>query len=82
MSSNEDSADYEALSRQGTGSHDEIGGFKIVVYPFDRYEIKIRLSSSNEFLGIEEVKLNQEFLAHRQRITPSGYHDVDHLYED
>ena len=63
-----------------TGSHEEFDEFKIITYPFGKYEIKVKLSLANQFIGIVEVKINKTFLSHKQKITSKGYHDVDEFY--
>lgn len=76
--------DYEELKKQGTGSHDLLADSRIVEVPFDKYTIKVRLSPTNEFLGIEEVKVNKEFLSYSQQLTilkSQGYHDVEDYYQ-
>ena len=74
--------DYDKLKNRGTGSHDEPDDYKIIPYTFDKYQIKIKLTPSNEFIGIIEVKINKEFLSYKQKITPKGYHDVDEFYRE
>jgi len=74
--------DYDKLKNQGTGSHEEPDDYKIVVYPFDKYQIKVKLTTSNEFIGIIEVKINKEFLSHKQKVASQGFHDVDEFYRE
>lgn len=77
--------EYQELRNQGTGSHDLQADSKIVEVPFDKYIIKIRLSPKNEFLGIEEVIVNKDFLSFSQKysvLSASGYHDVDDYYQE
>ena len=74
--------DYDELKNQGTGTHDEPNDHKIIVYPFDKYQIKVKLTPANEFIGIIEVKINKEFLSHKQKITRQGFHDVDEFYRE
>lgn len=74
--------DYDKLKNQGTGSHEEPDDYKIVVYPFDKYQIKVKLTTSNEFIGITEVKINKEFLSHKQKVASQGFHDVDEFYRE
>jgi hypothetical protein len=77
--------DYGELKKQGTGSHDLLGDSRIVEITFDKYIIKIRLSPTNEFLGIEEVIVNKKFLSYSQHFTAlssSGYHDVEDYYQE
>jgi hypothetical protein len=75
-----DMEDYP-LEDQSTGSHDDIREFRYVTYPFDKYLITVKLSSSNEFLGVIEVRINKQFLSFKQR-QPKGYHDVDEFYRE
>ena len=79
-----DSDDYEInhFKNRGTGSHEDFEEYRIITYPFDKYEIKIKLTSSNEFIGIVEVKINKEFLLHKQKIVSKGYIDVDEFYRE
>ncbi|MGD2249742.1 MAG: hypothetical protein PVF58_15140 [Candidatus Methanofastidiosia archaeon] len=74
--------DYDEIKKQGTGSHDISDDYKIIVCPFDKYEIKMKLSPTNEFIEIVEVKINKEFLSHEQKISSAGFHDVDEFYPD
>lgn len=68
--------------RRGTGSHDFLGPYKTITYPFGKYVITIKLTLANEFVGVEEVKLNTEFITYKQKLSPKGYHDIDDLYHD
>ena len=74
--------DYNNIKNQGTGSHENLDDYKIILYPFDKYQIKIKLSPSNEFIGIVEVKINKEFLSHKQKITSQGFLDVEKYYQE
>ena len=65
---------------QGTGFHDTTEDYKEIVYPFGKYEITVRLSTENEFIGISQVKVNKDFLSYKQKITPKGFHDVVEFY--
>ena len=56
-------------------------GGRLVTVQFDRYLIKIRLGNSNEFLGIVEVGLPQDFRSVRQKIESRGNFDVSDLYD-
>jgi hypothetical protein len=59
--------DYNNLKNQGTGSHGDIDDFKIIPYPFGKYQIKIKLTPTNKFIGIVEVKINKEI-----KLTPTN----------
>jgi len=72
--------DYENLKKQGTGSHGEPTDYKIITCPVDKYQITIKLTPTNEFIEILKVKINKEFLSHKQKIVSKGFHDVDKFY--
>jgi len=74
---------YERLKKEGTGSGlEEPKYFKEIVYPFGKYEIKVRLSPSNKFIGISAVKINKDFLSFKQKTTSKGFHDVEEFYKE
>ncbi|GAI43482.1 unnamed protein product, partial [marine sediment metagenome] len=52
------------------------------LYPFDKYLITIKLSPSNEFIGIVEIKVNKDFLSYKQKLPPKGFHDVEEFYKE
>ena len=54
---------------------------RIVSVQFDRYTIKVKLGGANEFLGIVEVGVNQDFRSLRERIESEGSHDVSDFYD-
>lgn len=70
------------VRRKGTGSPDFPIEYKDVVYPFDKYEIKVRLTPNNEFIGIVEVKINKDFVSYKQRLAKKGFHDVEKFYRE
>lgn len=70
------------MEPEATGDMTEDYGYKTISYPFDRYEIKVKVTSTNEFVGITEVKINKDFLSHRQRIGTLSYLDVDEYYRE
>jgi hypothetical protein len=75
--------DFETFRNQGTGGK-ESSNQKIIDYPFDRFIIKVRISPTNEFLGIEGVSINKDFLFYTEKLkalSSKGYHDIDDYYE-
>jgi hypothetical protein len=72
--------DYATFTQDATGKTGEAEDYRIISYPFDKYEIKVKVSPSNEFLGIVEVGVNKDFLSQEQKISLKGYHDVDKFY--
>ena len=64
-----------------TGSHD-FEATKFIVYPFGKYEITVELTSTNQFVGIIEVKVNKDFRSYSQRLASTKVHDVEEYYKD
>jgi len=54
---------------------------KIVSVQFDRYTIRVKLGEANEFLGITEVAVSQDFRSLKQRLGSKGSHDVSDFYD-
>jgi hypothetical protein len=77
-----DARDYNEPEDNGTGSYSNNTDFKIITFPFDKYEITIKLTTDNEFIGVVEVKINKDFLSYKQKTTPKGYHDVEEFYRE
>lgn len=67
---------------KGTGSHEDVNSYKIVTYPFGKYEVKIRLTNDDKFIDVIEIKINKDFLSHASKARPMGYHDVDKYYSE
>lgn len=65
-----------------TGDTIEPTSHKILIYPFERYEISIKVGPNNEFLGIVEVKVNNQFMSYFRSNGNCGYHDVSDSYLD
>lgn len=89
----EELCDYRDVSRgksydrdkpedEVTGGHEELGDFQDVCCRFGKYEITVRVTSANEFVGIVEVRVNKGFLAHKRMTIPKGFHDVDEYYQE
>lgn len=77
--------DYEFISKHGTGG-DSIGEQTItVIYPFGRYEVKVVIRRDGRFVGIEEIRVNKEFLDNLQKMEVLGnigYQDVEQYYKE
>ncbi len=63
-----------------TGQHVE--SCKTIVYPFDKYDIVMRLTQNNEFVDVIEVRIRKDFLSYKQKIARKGFHDVEEFYRD
>jgi hypothetical protein len=73
---------YDTFSQDATGQVGNIEKYKIITFPFGKYEIKVKLTLSNEFLGIIEVGVSKDFISVEQKMNLKGYHDVEKLYEE
>ena len=73
---------YEKSKEVGTGSQEPPKDYKEITYPFGKYEITVRLTQNNEFIGISEVKINKDFLSFEQKTTTKGFHDVEEFYKE
>ncbi|MFA5031436.1 MAG: hypothetical protein WC614_00305 [bacterium] len=82
MNINIENYENNGLKEQGTGEHDKSEDYKIVFYPFDKYQIGVKLTLTNEFIEITEVKINKSFLSYEQKTATKGYHDVDKFYSE
>jgi len=81
VESPEEVSKSQGIMEKGTGGLPS-KGFKEVVYPFDQYEIKVRLSPNNEFIAITEVKVKKDFMSYKEKISTKGYHDVEAFYPE
>ena len=73
---------YDKLRNRGTGSHEAPMDYKIIIYPFDKYLIKIKVSPDDKFLEIVEIKVNKDFLSYQEKATPKDSHHVEDYYRE
>lgn len=69
------------FSRTGGGTGGTGRSYKDVKCAFGRYVITVRLTDSDEFVGIVEVAVSRDFRSQGQRIASETYEDVADLYE-
>ena len=83
MTTNSDTGvvDSKKLKDIGSGSHAPSKDYKMIVYPFGKYEIEVKLSQDDKFIGIMGVRLNKDFLSYKQKISSKGFHDVEDFYK-
>jgi hypothetical protein len=55
---------------------------RIVVVPFERYEVSLRLTEDDRVVEVVEVKVRKDFLTPEQRIAATAYQDVDEFYRE
>jgi len=72
--------DYNSFTSRGTGSLGEAKDYRIMSCPFGRYDIKIKVTASNEFVEIVEVAINKDLLTQKQKTSVRGFHDVEKFY--
>jgi hypothetical protein len=68
------------ITAAGTGNQSIEQGKKII-YPFDKYEIEVMVTDTGKFIGITGIRINASFLKQAQKLSTSGYHDVDKYYQ-
>lgn len=69
----------EDLKNDDTGSHGKIEPYNIINYEFDKYEIKVKVTPDNKFIGIDEVGVRKDFRDIKKRM-PKDFHDIDDIY--
>jgi len=52
----------------------------ILVYPFDKYQIEVKLTLDGKFLGITGISVSSDFLSFVQKLNSIGYIDTDDQY--
>lgn len=67
--------------RDGTGEYVSIED-KIVKCFHGKYIIHVRLTQNDEFVSIDEVTVNKDFIDYKQKITLLNYNDVKKYYDD
>lgn len=73
---------YDEFKKRSTGSHEDDHDYRYINYKLDMYEVKIKLTLDNRFVGVEEVKINKEFLSNKEKAAIKTYHDVADYYKD
>ncbi len=71
---------YEYLRTLGTGSLFPEQEIEYITIPFGKYMVKVRVNGKNEFLGIEEISVDKEYLSFDQRVKSTGHFDVEKYY--
>lgn len=61
-----------------TGEHAFGDDIKVIDVLFDIFRVKVVLNDKNEFVGIEEIKIDKSFI----KASDIGYFDVDEYYKD
>ncbi|MFX1374904.1 MAG: hypothetical protein ACFFA0_03750 [Promethearchaeota archaeon] len=64
---------------EGTGSFWNIDEIKTRDCLFDRYVVTVGLSPNNEFLGIIEINVNEDFRSSQAKLRSQKYHNLEEL---
>jgi hypothetical protein len=51
--------------------------YKIIAYPFDQYLLTIKLTPDNKFIEVLEIKINKDFLSHKQKMSSLNSIDIE-----
>ncbi|MFW9968740.1 MAG: hypothetical protein ACFFDF_00980 [Candidatus Odinarchaeota archaeon] len=65
-----------------TGTEENIKEIKEIKVPFEKYIVTVGLSPTNEFLGITEIEIIEDFRSEREKIKSKPFYDVDEYYEE
>lgn len=63
-----------------TGSN--IPKYVTVTYPFEIYEIVVKLTIDGKFVGIEEVKINKDFRNYKNKTGQTIFSEINELPKD
>jgi hypothetical protein len=64
------------LKDNGTGSK-PVDEFISIVYPFEKFEIVVKITTDGKFVGIEEVRINKDFRSFSQMKSQKIFEHVD-----
>ena len=68
------------ISGNGTGDFEE--EFITKEIPFEKYIVKVKLTLSGKFIGIEEISFSKDFLTNKQKLLKQSAKDVEEYYLD
>lgn len=55
--------------------------YKVQICDFDPFIIAVKLTPDDKFLGILEIKMNRDFLSHKQKMASLDSFDVEPYLE-
>ncbi|OHB72845.1 MAG: hypothetical protein A2V70_01510 [Planctomycetes bacterium RBG_13_63_9] len=73
---------YFDLTRGSTGADLDENRHKLVIVPYENFEIVVCLSEDNRFLGVAGLRIKKDFLSPEQRAANTGVFDVDEFYQE
>lgn len=54
--------------------------YKIITIPFDKYLVKVKVTNTNKFISIEEIKIKKSFIEESE--SSKKFNDIEKYYED
>ena len=63
--------------KEGTGS--DSNEVLLITYPFEKYEIVVKLTLDRKFIGIDEVRINKDFRSYKQQTTQETFAHAEEL---
>jgi len=79
MNSSSPSNINDELVTRDTGDIDSQKLFDIA-YRIGKYLVVVQVNQNREFMGISEIRVDEDFLSPMQRASQGGYHDVHRFY--
>jgi len=74
--------EHNISSVEGTGDNTLRQELKTITYPFDRFNIEVKVTEANEFIGISSVEVNKDFMSYKDKTSLKGFHDVEKFYQE
>jgi hypothetical protein len=71
---------YNKMKTRGTGGLVLRKSSSQITYPFGKYNVTVKVSKDQKFVGISEIRINKDFRSYKQKLVPKGYHDVEDFY--
>ena len=65
--------------RRNIGTGSDSSEYVTVLYPFEMFEIVVKLTLDGKFVGIEEIRINKDFRSYKNKTPQRIFADVDEL---
>lgn len=65
--------------RRNIGTGSDSSEYVTVLYPFEMFEIIVKLTLDGKFVGIEEIRINKDFRSYKNKTPQSIFAHVDEL---
>ena len=71
--------DSDSQKRRNIGTGRDSTEYTTKVYPFEMFEIVVKLTLDGKFVGIEEVRVNKDFRSYKNQTPQRIFAHVDEL---